>query len=371
VKEQVEALIRDLQSAVAGRLLYPPDHPRNRVAVERILEQVRSLAPERGWVAAFLAGDRLVHEGTVLGGVDAAARGLFRTLRSAGFDRLALAAGLEADELGAFLTALAEAGRRADAGALRSSPHIQLASLQAAAESPEAAGDDRPFLSEEVGTLQGVWSGIVSGRGVDHDSLDSVVLTLSRTVEDNLGAMLPLAALKTHDEYTATHIVNVGLLAMALSEALGLPRATVRDVGIAALLHDVGKLRVPLEVLNKPDRLTDKEATTLRRHPEDGARLLFSAAGVPEVAVLVAYEHHIKFDGSGYPKVPASWRPSLASAITQVADVYDALRTDRPYRRGLERERIRDMMLADAGTHFEPDLLATFFESVVPADALG
>jgi HD-GYP domain-containing protein (c-di-GMP phosphodiesterase class II) len=107
----------------------------------------------------------------------------------------------------------------------------------------------------------------------------------------------------------------------------------------------------------------------MKRHPEDGARILLATEGVPELAVVVAYEHHVRFDGSGYPAVPRGWKTSLASAVTQVADIYDALRTDRPYRTGLDRDTIMAMMTADSGTHFEPALLAAFFELVVPRAA--
>ena len=157
---------------------------------------------------------------------------------------------------------------------------------------------------------------------------------------------------------------------MGLSEAIDLPPSVVHDVGIAALLHDVGKLKVPTHILNKPDRLTDDEFTAIKSHPEEGSRMLFTTPGVPELAIIVAYEHHIKCDGGGYPAVPKTWRPNLASAITQVADIYDALRTDRPYRRGLDRDTIMRMKVADAGTHFDADLLHAFYSLVIPRTAV-
>ncbi len=107
------------------------------------------------------------------------------------------------------------------------------------------------------------------------------------------------------------------------------------------------------------------------QHPEDGARVLFATPGVPELAVIVAYEHHVWRDGNGYPAVRRGWKMNFASAITQVADIYDALRTDRPYRRGLDRETIVRIMSAESGRHFDPDLLNTFFTRVVPRAALG
>ena len=202
-------------------------------------------------------------------------------------------------------------------------------------------------------------------------SVEQIVVALSKTVEENIGAMIPMASLKSYDEYTATHIINVALLAMALSEAVGLPDNVVHEVGIAALLHDVGKLKVPSSILNKPDRLTESEFAAVRLHPEEGARILFSTPRVPELAVIVAFEHHIRYEGGGYPLVPHGWKMNLGSAITQVADIYDALRTDRPYRRGLDRDTIVRMMRADACRQFDPDLLAAFFERVVPKTNLG
>jgi putative nucleotidyltransferase with HDIG domain len=228
---------------------------------------------------------------------------------------------------------------------------------------------DAEFLSAEAGRLGTLWTDVADNRSLDLDAVEGIVVALSKTVEENLGAMIPMATLKSHDEYTGTHIINVSLLAMALAEAVGVPSKTVHDVGIAALLHDVGKMKVPSEILNKPARLTEEEFAAIKRHPEEGSRMLLSTPGVPELAVIVAYEHHITCAGGGYPSVPKTWRTNLGSAITQVADIYDALRTDRPYRRGLDRDTIMRMMVADAGTHFDPELLKSFYNVVIPRTA--
>jgi putative nucleotidyltransferase with HDIG domain len=162
------------------------------------------------------------------------------------------------------------------------------------------------------------------------------------------------------------HIVNVALLAMALGEAVGFPSALVRELGMAALLHDIGKLRVPPEILNASGSLSAEQRAIIRRHPEDGARMLLATKGATDLAVAVAYEHHLQYDGGGYPSVPRNWQVNLASEITHVADVFDALRTNRPYRPALPRERIAAMMTEDAGTVFDPRLLDIFFDAVVP-----
>lgn len=364
----VEGLVRALQNAVSSHLLYPPEHPRIQEAAERVSVFLREATARGSAVSVFAIEDKLVHDGTPLVGVEAVSRGFFQALRAAGYDRLTLRRGVSRAEIAAFVAAVAEIGRRGGEGAkgrVRPSRNIRLSALQG----PDEAGAGRGFLAEEIDTLQDVWADIIERFDLNLDALEGIVIALARTVEENLGAMIPMAALKSHDRYTATHITNVALLAMALAEAIELPKEQVHDVGIAALLHDVGKLKVPSEVLNKPDRLSPVQLELMKRHPEDGARILLATEGVPELAVVVAYEHHVRFDGGGYPALPRSWKTSLASAVTQVADIYDALRTDRPYRSGLDRDTIMAMMTADSGTHFEPALLAAFFELVVPRAA--
>jgi HD-GYP domain-containing protein (c-di-GMP phosphodiesterase class II) len=168
-----------------------------------------------------------------------------------------------------------------------------------------------------------------------------------------------------------THIANVAILAMAAGEALGLNGQFVHDLGLAALLHDIGKLRVPYEVLNAPGRLDESQLALMKKHPEDGARLLMSTPRVPDLAVIVAFEHHLNANGSGYPAVPDTWPIHLASAITHIVDVYDALRSDRPYRKGIEPAKVVEMMRADAGPVFDRVLLEAFFDRVVPRLADG
>jgi HD-GYP domain-containing protein (c-di-GMP phosphodiesterase class II) len=153
---------------------------------------------------------------------------------------------------------------------------------------------------------------------------------------------------------------------MALGTALGFSSAFVHDAGTAALLHDVGKLKVPPDVLSSPTKLTEAQLVLMKRHPEDGARMLMGAGRLPDLAPIVAFEHHLQFDGGGYPVVPPGWLAHVASEITHVSDVYDALRSDRPYRKGLAPDTVAQMMNADAGRVFDPYVLKVFFEQVAP-----
>ncbi len=365
----IEGLLREMQTSIGLRLLYPAEHPRIRESVDKILRLLREIGASLPEVTVFCVDDRVIFDGSPLPGGAPLARGLFTTLRACGYDRLTLRRSAAALELEDFLATCAEAVRLGgrSATALRSSAGIRLASFQTAGG--EASAAVAGHLALEATALRGVWSRLLDEHKLDAQTLEDVVLALSKTVEENLGALLPMAALKSHDEYTATHITNVGMLSMALGEALGMTEGTVHDLGIAAVLHDVGKLKVSDAILTKPDRLDEDQQAAMRRHPEEGARILLATSGVPELAVAVAYEHHLRYDGGGYPSVPRGWKTTLASAITQVTDIYDALRTDRPYRRGHPHAVIEQMMLADSGAIFDPELLDVFFDVVATGEA--
>jgi putative nucleotidyltransferase with HDIG domain len=368
-----EAFLKDLANAAHLLSLYPAEHPRARQALVRIEQELPGLLASRPEVSILFMDKRVVVDGLPVRSGDTAARGLGRTLRARGKDRMTIHRGATVAELWEFLGALTSAEVQES---WCGTTHIRLDSLRAGVLAPDlstygsALGDGAEgFLAVETGALGAVWDGVTENGRIETGLLEGVVAALSRVVTENVGAMLPLAPLKSHDQYTFTHIINVGILSMGLSEAIGMPPQAVKDVGIAALLHDVGKSLVPAEILNKPDRLTDLEFDVIKRHPVDGARLLLRTPGVPELAVSVAYEHHVRHDGGGYPILPAGWRPSLASAITQIADFYDALRTHRPYRRGMPREKILEIMKKESARHFEPELLRAFFDAVCPREA--
>jgi HD-GYP domain-containing protein (c-di-GMP phosphodiesterase class II) len=361
---RAETWLRDLQSAVATRRLYPSDHPRVVDLLARLEAQVDELTSDRADYSVFLLDERIVSDDGIVETLAPLARGVFAALRAAGFDRLTVARGATRTELLALVQQIADGETAGGAmPALRSSAHVRLTRLRR----PDAATPiEADQLTEGRGPLVGVWEGIAHDRTCDLDVLEGMVLAFGQQLREQRGAIIPLAQLTSHDAYTVTHISNVALLAMATGEALGLNAQFVHDLGLAALLHDIGKLKVPHEVLSSPGRLTESQLALMKKHPEDGARLLMATPGAPDLATIVAFEHHLDDNGGGYPAVPPGWRLHLASAITHVVDVYDALRSDRPYRKGLAPDVVAQMMMADTGTVFDPLLLQAFFERIAP-----
>jgi HD-GYP domain-containing protein (c-di-GMP phosphodiesterase class II) len=344
--------------------LYPREHPRLVELIERVSTHVQGLAG-RAELSVLSIDGKLIVDGRALSAGDHLARGLFATLERCGYHRVTFRRGLKPDEVYDFVHRVACAKRGgADEPTLRSTEHLRLAALEGVHHGQDAEGLAPAAFDTQP--LADAWGGILDNRGCNLEAIEYVVLALARTIDKHAGGLIPLAALREHDEYTVMHITNVALLSMALAETIGLPAGTVNEIGVAALLHDMGKLRVPSEILNAPGRLNAEQAAIVKRHPEDGTRILLAASGAPELAAVVAYEHHMQFDGGGYPTAPRRWKLNLASAITTIADVYDALRSERPYRAGLSRAQIRAIMTKDSGTVFAPDLLQVFLDHVEP-----
>jgi HD-GYP domain-containing protein (c-di-GMP phosphodiesterase class II) len=170
--------------------------------------------------------------------------------------------------------------------------------------------------------------------------------------------------LQDRDDYTVAHSLNVCVMVVAQAAGLGLSEATVRDIGLAALLHDIGKELVSAEILNKPGKLDSGEFAKISLHPVLGATHLRKMSLGSDLPVIVCYEHHIRHDRSGYPTPRFPDGPHPASLMTQIADVYDALRTYRPYRASFDRETALGILREGRGTEFEPVFLDRFLRMV-------
>ena len=215
-------------------------------------------------------------------------------------------------------------------------------------------------LHEEREAIGWIHDEVRSGSRLPLVEADAVVRSLSLAMHSEQAMVLPLLQLKEFDQYTTTHSMNVSVLAMALGEFLELGSAAVRSLGFAALLHDLGKVCIPEEILNKPGKLTDEERKVVERHPAVGAKLLLDSPDALEIAAVVAYEHHIFIDGGGYPLLPDARGAQYASRLVHICDVYDALRTKRPYREAWESERAIGYIESRAGIEFDPTIVRAF-----------
>jgi HD-GYP domain-containing protein (c-di-GMP phosphodiesterase class II) len=202
------------------------------------------------------------------------------------------------------------------------------------------------------------------GKTVDTGSAKQLVEEITDSVSRNPGALISLARLKTADDYTYMHSVAVCAMMVALAKQLGLDEEQTRSAGIAGLMHDLGKAAMPMDVLNKPGKLTDAEFAIIKTHPEEGYKLLQSGTDVDPMVLDVCLYHHEKVDGSGYPKGLKGDQISLFAKMGAVCDVYDAITSNRPYKLGWDPAESLRKMAEWASGHFDGKVFQAFVKSL-------
>ena len=220
----------------------------------------------------------------------------------------------------------------------------------------------RAVVEQSKDEIKQLFADVRLGRVVQPDALRPIVDGIQDVVEQDVGAMLRVTRLKKKNEYTYMHSVAVSALMIALARYLRLDDETVRELGLAGLLHDIGKVAVPGTILDKPDRLTDAELKVIRTHPEQGLVLLKSTPLSP-VALDVVAHHHEKLDGTGYPHALAGEAISLHARIAAVCDVYDAVTSKRSYKRTWTPSEALTRMRSWGG-HFDPVILDAFMRCI-------
>ena len=202
------------------------------------------------------------------------------------------------------------------------------------------------------------------GNAVDLGGAQQLVEDISDSVARNPGALISLARLKTVDDYTYMHSVAVCAMMVGLAKQLGLDEAQTRSAGMAGLMHDLGKALMPMEVLNKPGKLSPAEFNIIKTHPSEGHRLLLSGDKVDALVLDVCLHHHEKTDGSGYPKGLKGDEISLFAKMGAVCDVYDAITSNRPYKAGWDPAESLRKMAEWANGHFDATVFQAFVKSL-------
>jgi putative nucleotidyltransferase with HDIG domain len=244
-------------------------------------------------------------------------------------------------------------------------PNVTLKAVQDTAAVPAAKEIARAarICQEAKAAVVSMFEEVRMGKAVDVGGARQLVEDISDSISRNPGAIISLARLKTADDYTYMHSVAVCAMMVALAKQLGLDEAQTRASGMAGLLHDLGKVAVPSEVLNKPGKLTDAEFEIIKTHPTEGYKMLMASSGVDAVSLDVVLHHHEKVDGSGYPERLRGEDMTLFSKMGAVCDVYDAITSNRPYKSGWDpAESLRRM--AEWTGHFDPKVFQAFVKSM-------
>ena len=331
---QILDFIRHLLSATANAALYGMEHPQVLHLSSQAFASIGAILESRQDFTLLIVENELVIDGHPQD-LSLFLSRFAQILKSRGIGTIKLMAGITKQEVVALIGGLA---RQLDDGAqgTASSDHIRLGKvdIRVAESSGEAntGESSKPALTlpdmpkEEFARFMDIYETVKKKQKLQINGVFDVVSGFINAFRQEGKPLLAMAALRDSDEYTFTHSTNVCVLNLAQAMALGIEGQLLNDIGVAAMLHDIGKLFIPEEILTKTDKLTTEEFTIMKQHPDKGARHLLETSGVPRLAVIAAYEHHLKFNLSGYPKVSPGWQQNLCSHMTMISDFFDALR---------------------------------------------
>jgi len=359
-------VVSDLALAIHGVSTYPENHPRVQELLANLHRRVQSEAERLGGLnIGFFRDHIVVGESPFLEPTPTFTR-LIERMREKGIEKILISGEITFGELKRFVHFIGE-------GTAPPSDLVWESIAYGKIEGAESAGavslglppafNPPIFMDGAEEVLKDIFVSMVTERkrpriAESRDIISSIMKGLRQE-----GMLIDrLIRLQAHDDYTVTHSLNVCILVVAQAARLGLPENRVREAGLAAMLHDIGKEMTPSDILTKPGRLEMDQFDLMKRHPTAGAKLLRRIDCGTELPMIVAFEHHIKYDRSGYPKVRTREPLHVASYMTQIADVYDALRSYRPYRPSIELERTLSIMNEGRGTEFEPRLFDHFVE---------
>lgn len=357
----MEQLATLIAAAINMRALYPANHPRVVKAIERVVAGLRQLLQQTGSdsVTYLIVGDDLVVDQQVIRKTSLSVRQFVQVLKRHGVERLTMAAGLNHEETDQLIGALALGA------AFVPSPHIILGHVHLAVEEEDQQYARRELSPEQLEAVREAWARFRAERKLPMGQMEDLVWSFIDSISQTTRSILPLARLKEHDEYTFVHSVNVSLLVLAQARAYGIQGPILHAFGMAALLHDIGKLTVPLTILNRPGKLEGEEWETMKGHAQQGAWYLGEIEGATPLAIIVAFEHHLRYDGQpNYPVLRSPRVPNLASRMTSIADTYDAMSTVRPYQQPLARAAAFEILRKRSETFYDPLLVGNFIQLV-------
>ena len=363
-----DELLRRFAASLRSAQLYSPGHPiigRNLESLSAAFQMLHGLQTT---VTIGLVGDEVIVDDMPMAKADTLGP-FVRRLQQAGVERITVDRGVTVDEITAFLAAITTIDAR-DGEAADNFPalaHIRVGRVTVGQRVEGSLTDMatiKRLYSDAVSVAGDVWESAQTEGRPDATAARSMIDGLAQAVAQNRTALLALTTLKNYDNYTFTHMVNVSILTMGQARGLGIDGPLLREFGLAALMHDIGKVRTPLDVLNKPDKLTDAEFVIMKRHVVDGAEILRMTPDVPALAPVVAFEHHLRVDGSGYPSGVTRTSLNVGTMLCSIADVYDAMRSQRHYQKAFPTDRILAVLKRNDGTQFDQHLVRRFVQLI-------
>lgn len=361
-----EEVLRRFAAGVRAGQLYAKDHPLLARNVDGLLAALKPLLTAAPNLTVGIVGTQFVVADTPMPRASASMTDLIKRLKDHTVERITFDRGVAGEEVLGFMLAVAALTGKGEGEAQLTFPHIRVGRITAEERRNDGVANDmaaiRRLYSNAVGIAETVWDSTMTQGQPDLPAALQAIDGLADAVSNNRTAVVALTAMRSYDNYTFTHMVNVAILTMGQARALGIEGKLLREFGLSALMHDIGKVRTPKEILNKPEKLTDAEFLIMRRHTVDGAEILRRTPEMPVLAPVVAFEHHLRLDGTGYPVGVHRTVLNLGTMLCSIADVYDAMRSQRGYQEAFPTERILAVLTRNDGQQFDQHLVRRFVQ---------
>ncbi len=359
-KDRLEKLLRLLTTAAANATLYNLEHLQVLRLNKQAMVELQALFCKNDEINLKMIDNLLIYNNQPVPETPPARR-FIDALKRNGINFLRITAGIYNEELLGLINILSKSADRPVA--INSSEHLYFGQLEVRRRvqgSLFPGWELQQIAAQEADHLLEIYDAVRAGENLDLTAVHHIVDGFIASFHHQKDAFMAFAPLRSMDEYTYTHSTNICILNIAQAQSLGIEGKLLTDIGLAAMLHDVGKMFVPHDILAKAGQLSETEWHIMQQHPVLGADYLLKTPGVPRLAVVTAYEHHMRYDGTGYPRSEHPWTQHLCSHMTAISDAYDAMRTHRAYDEAMDLDQITTIMLNLAGTKLHPQLTRNF-----------
>ena len=357
-RRELFGVIQDFAQAIQAAAIYPAHHQRVQESLTRLHSRIGRVSAAVGTIHIGIIGDHFIVDEFPFLEMNPALGKLLQDIREKGIEKFSLREGLTLGELKRFVLFLGTSREEASGTKWERISHGNIQALGTKEILPEEAARSLPpshLLSGVTDALKTILHSLAGGNGGGSISAGrDIVASVMKGIRQDAFLIHRLMQLQSHDDYTVTHSLNVCALVVGQARTLGVPEERIQEIGLAAMLHDIGKEMVPSEILQKPGKIDATEFARMAEHPVLGANALRKLDCGSDLPMIVCFEHHIRYDRSGYPKTASQEPLHPVSYMTQIADVFDALRTYRPYRKTLDMQTALSIMDRGRGTEFEP-----------------
>ena len=367
--DHIQKLIKLLTTAAANAALYHPEHRQVLRLNKQALNQLHQLFNVHSDIILKVIDEQLIFANQPIAENLAVTR-LLESLTRNGISYLQIEPGVYAEELLGLINILSKGqDKQID---IKGSENIHFGRVEVRYKKPDSghlAGLDLGEIAEcEADRFMDIYQTVRNKQKLEMAGINEIVDGFVNAFNSQSDAFMAIAPLRSMDEYTYTHSTNICMLNLAQAKVLGIEGQLLNDIGIAAMLHDVGKMFISPDILSKSGQLDEEEWQIMQQHPRLGAEYLLDTPGVPRLAVVTAFEHHMRYDNAGYPKTAQPWQQHICSYMTAISDTYDAMRTHRAYEKSLDIDQIISIMLDLAGTKLHPQLTYSFLQVLSELD---